>query len=175
MHLQLHGTIKTGRFSLTFAALAVELLLFLLRADVVCVFSFLHLQLENENRRLKRHLEELVQNFQNQELANGPLRVELERCKRELLGEREKVQMFEAQMKMYSEDFRFERRDRERAQERIDELERKLSATNQQVGSRSCLSDRYIHRCQKRGYNTKRCIAWSAREYVYIHITCSDL
>ena len=98
-------------------------------------------QIEDENRHLRQELAETQQKVQSQDQAIIALQSQLESLSaNQRLGptsssreDKETIDMLKAQIQICTEDFQSERRDRERAHQRLSEVERELTLTKRQV------------------------------------------
>ena len=93
------------------------------------------MQLEDDNHQLRRQNAELK--FREEELQAAVARLQIKvqshtRDQHQSASSLERIQLLETQLVMYHEDFQTERRDRERAQSKLQELEQQLETLRRQ-------------------------------------------
>ena len=99
-------------------------------------------QIEDENRHLRQELEQHRQKVHSQDQTIAALQSQVESLKSSASQrqgptssreDKEIIDMLKAQIQICTEDFQSERRDRERAHQKLSEVERELALTKRQV------------------------------------------
>jgi len=99
---------------------------------------FVYLQIEEDNRRLRAEVAELSSKVHTLSAELDRRRVPTNDGKSSVPSSDEHIHLLEEQVRQFQFDFESERRDRQQAQARVDDLLQQLTAARREVGFWRC-------------------------------------